>query len=60
MATRLIFLAFLGLTGFITYNALYLQEQRNGACCLRLGRHECRCRTAQSMSPTQQRLRQDR
>jgi peptidoglycan hydrolase-like protein with peptidoglycan-binding domain len=31
VATRLIFLAFLGLTGFITYNALYLQEQRNGA-----------------------------
>ncbi|HET7851944.1 MAG TPA: peptidoglycan-binding domain-containing protein, partial [Methyloceanibacter sp.] len=31
MATRLVFLAFIGLTGFITYNALYLQEQRNGA-----------------------------
>ena len=31
VATRLVFLAFLGLTGFITYNALYLQEQRNGA-----------------------------
>ncbi|MGH6826117.1 peptidoglycan-binding domain-containing protein [Methyloceanibacter sp.] len=31
MATRLLFLAFIGLTGFITYNALYLQEQRNGA-----------------------------
>src|SRR4029079_8634388 len=31
VATRLIFLAFLGLTGFITYNALYLQEQSNGA-----------------------------
>src|SRR5262245_26165626 len=30
VATRLVFLAFLGLTGFITYNALYLQEQRNG------------------------------
>lgn len=26
---RLVFLAFVGLTGFITYNALYLQEQRN-------------------------------
>jgi peptidoglycan hydrolase-like protein with peptidoglycan-binding domain len=31
VATRLVFLAFIGLTGFITYNALYLQEQRNGA-----------------------------
>jgi len=31
VATRLVFLAFVGLTGFITYNALYLQEQRNGA-----------------------------
>jgi peptidoglycan hydrolase-like protein with peptidoglycan-binding domain len=31
VATRLVFLAFLGLTGFITYNALYLQEQRNAA-----------------------------
>jgi peptidoglycan hydrolase-like protein with peptidoglycan-binding domain len=31
VATRLLFLAFIGLTGFITYNALYLQEQRNGA-----------------------------
>src|SRR5262249_12138680 len=30
MATRLVFLAFVGLTGFITYNSLYLQEQRNG------------------------------
>jgi peptidoglycan hydrolase-like protein with peptidoglycan-binding domain len=29
VATRLVFLAFVGLTGFITYNALYLQEQRN-------------------------------
>ena len=26
---RLVFLAFIGLTGFITYNALYLQELRN-------------------------------
>src|SRR5512134_2920036 len=31
VATRLVFLAFLGLTGFITYNALYLQEQRNAS-----------------------------
>ena len=31
VATRLVFLAFIGLTGFITYNALYLQEQRNAA-----------------------------
>ena len=31
VATRLVFLAFLGLTGFITYNALYLQEQRTQA-----------------------------
>jgi peptidoglycan hydrolase-like protein with peptidoglycan-binding domain len=31
LATRLVFLAFIGLTGFITYNALYLQEQRNAA-----------------------------
>jgi peptidoglycan hydrolase-like protein with peptidoglycan-binding domain len=31
VATRLVFLAFVGLTGFITYNALYLQEQRNAA-----------------------------
>lgn len=31
VATRLVFLAFVGLTGFITYNALYLQEQRNGS-----------------------------
>jgi peptidoglycan hydrolase-like protein with peptidoglycan-binding domain len=31
VATRLVFLAFIGLTGFITYNALYLQEQRNTA-----------------------------
>jgi len=30
MATRLVFLAFIGLSGFITYNSLYLQEQRNG------------------------------
>src|SRR5688572_27007588 len=29
MLTRLVFLAFIGLTGFITYNALYLQELRN-------------------------------
>lgn len=28
---RLVFLAFVGLTGFIIYNALYLQEQRNAA-----------------------------
>jgi peptidoglycan hydrolase-like protein with peptidoglycan-binding domain len=31
VATRLVFLAFLGLAGFITYNALYLQEQRNAS-----------------------------
>lgn len=31
VATRLVFLAFIGLTGFITYNALYMQEQRNAA-----------------------------
>jgi peptidoglycan hydrolase-like protein with peptidoglycan-binding domain len=31
VATRLVFLAFLGLIGFITYNALYLQEQRNAS-----------------------------
>ena len=31
VAARLVFLAFLGLTGFITYNALYLQEQRNAS-----------------------------
>ena len=31
VATRLVFLAFLGLVGFITYNALYLQEQRNAS-----------------------------
>lgn len=31
VATRLVFLTFIGLTGFITYNALYLQEQRNAA-----------------------------
>jgi len=31
VATRLVFLAFIGLTGFITYNALYLQERRNAA-----------------------------
>ena len=31
VVTRLVFLAFLGLTGFIIYNALYLQEQRNAA-----------------------------
>jgi peptidoglycan hydrolase-like protein with peptidoglycan-binding domain len=31
VATRLVFLAFIGLTGFITYNALYLQEQRNAS-----------------------------
>jgi peptidoglycan hydrolase-like protein with peptidoglycan-binding domain len=29
MLARLVFLAFIGLTGFITYNALYLQELRN-------------------------------
>ncbi len=29
--SRLVFLAFIGLTGFIIYNALYLQEQRNAA-----------------------------
>jgi peptidoglycan hydrolase-like protein with peptidoglycan-binding domain len=29
--TRLVFLAFVGLTGFITFNALYLQEQRKTA-----------------------------
>jgi peptidoglycan hydrolase-like protein with peptidoglycan-binding domain len=29
MLARLAFLAFIGLTGFITYNALYLQELRN-------------------------------
>lgn len=29
--TRLVFLAFIGLTGFIVYNALYLQEQRTAA-----------------------------
>jgi peptidoglycan hydrolase-like protein with peptidoglycan-binding domain len=28
---RLVFLGFVGLTGFIIYNALYLQEQRNAA-----------------------------
>jgi peptidoglycan hydrolase-like protein with peptidoglycan-binding domain len=28
---RLVFLAFIGLTGFIVYNALYLQEQRSAA-----------------------------
>ena len=26
--TRLVFLAFVGMTGFIVYNALYLQEQQ--------------------------------
>jgi len=31
MVARLVFLAFVGLTGFIIYNALYLQEQRNAA-----------------------------
>jgi peptidoglycan hydrolase-like protein with peptidoglycan-binding domain len=31
VATRLVFLALIGLTGFITYNALYMQEQRNAA-----------------------------
>jgi peptidoglycan hydrolase-like protein with peptidoglycan-binding domain len=34
VATRLVFLAFIGLTGFITYNALYMQEQRNNAAVL--------------------------
>lgn len=29
MLTRLVFLAFIGLTGLITYNALYLQDLRN-------------------------------
>src|SRR5215470_9479030 len=31
VATRLVFLAFIGLSGFIIYNALYMQEQRNAA-----------------------------
>ena len=29
VVARLVFLAFIGLTGFIIYNALYLQEARN-------------------------------
>src|SRR5215813_9185628 len=31
VATRLVFLAFIGLCGFIIYNSLYMQEQRNAA-----------------------------
>jgi peptidoglycan hydrolase-like protein with peptidoglycan-binding domain len=34
---RLVFLAFIGLTGFIIYNALYLQELRNAAVVMSRG-----------------------
>jgi peptidoglycan hydrolase-like protein with peptidoglycan-binding domain len=40
MLARLVFLAFIGLTGFITYNALYLQELRNQTVVPKIVRKE--------------------